>query len=176
MEIVVPKEYKVLWETNESRPVVKYPAEILRRKAEPVERINKEIRKLIERMMATIKIANGVGLAAPQVGVSKRVILVAPTSKEPIALINPEIVYAEGKVIGQEGCLSLPGLYGDVERSAIVEVKALNPEGKQVRLRFEGLGSRAVQHEIDHLDGILFIDKVDVDSLHWAWPAGADAA
>lgn len=173
---MIPKEFKVLWETNEERPVVKYPAEILRRKAEPVERVNKEIRRLIERMTETIKIANGVGLAAPQVGESKRVILVASNSKAPIALINPEIVRAEGTVVGQEGCLSLPGLYGDVERRAAVEVKALNPEGKPIKVRFEGLGSRAVQHEIDHLDGILFIDKVDVESLHWAWPAGADAA
>jgi peptide deformylase len=176
VEIVIPKEFKVLWETNEERPVVKYPADVLRRKAEPVERVNKEIRRLIERMGETIKTANGVGLAAPQVGVSKRVILVAPNSRDPIALINPEIVYEDGIVVGQEGCLSLPGLYGDVERRAIVEVKALNPEGKQIKLRFEGLGSRAVQHEIDHLDGILFIDKVDVETLHWAWPAGADAA
>lgn len=175
MEIVVPAEYKVLWETNEQRPVVKYPADVLRKVAEPVERVNKETRRLIERMSKVIKLANGVGLAAPQIGVSQRVILVSPTGREMLPLVNPEITHQEGEAINQEGCLSLPGLYGDVKRSAIVEVKALDPEGKEVRYRFEGLASRVVQHEVDHLDGILFIDKVDVATLHWAWPAGADA-
>ncbi len=175
MEIVVPAEYQVLWETNDQRPVVKYPADVLRQVASPVERVNKDTRRLIERMSKIIKQANGVGLAAPQVGVAERVILVSPSGREAFALVNPEITLREGEVVAQEGCLSLPGLYGDVKRSAIVEVRALDPEGKSVKYRFEGLGSRVVQHEIDHLDGVLFIDKVDVATLHWAWPMGSDA-
>ncbi|MCH8274062.1 MAG: peptide deformylase [Armatimonadetes bacterium] len=170
MEIVVPAEFKPLWETSDEQPVVKYPADVLRRVAEPVERVGKKTRELIERMERVRSEANGIGLAAPQIGVSERVILIAADGG-PTALINPEIVGAEGEEVGQEGCLSLPGLFGDVKRSMTVEVKALDNRGKAIRLSLEGLAARVLQHEIDHLDGILFIDKVDAATLHWSWPA-----
>ena len=174
MDIVVPEEFKPLWEQNARQPVVKYPADVLRAKAAKVERVSQDVRELIDRMTSIMDLANGVGLAAPQIGVLQRVIIIAPDGK-PIALVNPEITMSEGTVIGEEGCLSLPGLYGDVVRKAVVEVKALDGEGRLVALRLEGLASRVVQHEIDHLDGVLFIDKVDLATMHWAWPVGVPA-
>ena len=93
-----------------------------------------------------------------------------------MAMINPVITLSEGEVIGEEGCLSLPGLYGEVLRKAVVEVEGLDIEGRPFKERLEGLDARVVQHEIDHLDGVLFIDKVDLATLHWAWPAGAASA
>ncbi len=174
MEIVVPDEYAHLWEFSKERPVVKYPNEVLRTKAKPVQKVSNSTKTLISKMETILKMANGVGLAAPQIGVPERVILVAPELTV-LPLINPEITHAEGEAIGIEGCLSLPGLYGEVKRAAIVEVKATDKLGKSIKLRFEGLGARVVQHEIDHLEGVLFIDKVDLATLHWAMPASRDA-
>ena len=172
MDIIVPQEFQTLWEENEEQPVIKYPAEVLRQVAEPVQKVTKKTRELIDKMERIIKTAHGIGLAAPQVGVGERVIIMSLDGNRLSALVNPQIVFAEGGVIGEEGCLSLPGLYGEVPRKAIVEVEALDKEGKQVKYRFEGLSSRVAQHEIDHLDGVLFIDKAELASLHWAWPAG----
>lgn len=175
MNVVVPPEYKPLWQETEDQPVVKYPAEILRIVSKPVDTVNKKIRQVIEKMESVLEKANGIGLAAPQIGMPMRIIVIAPESKSPIVLINPNIVYEEGKVVGEEGCLSLPGLYGDVERSAVVEVEALDVDGRDVKYRFEGLPARIAQHEIDHLNGVLFIDKADPATLYWAWPAGKSA-
>lgn len=173
MDIMVPEEYKPLWVQNDDRPVVKYPAEVLREPAREVERVTKATRVLIERMRGVMKRASGIGIAAPQLGVSERVILIAD-GKNSIALINPVITKTAGSVFAEEGCLSLPGLYGDVMRSATVNVEAQDEEGKRIKLRLEGLAARCVQHEIDHLDGILFIDRVDMATLHWDWPASAE--
>lgn len=170
----MPPEYRTLWEQNEAQPVIKYPAEILRQVAEPVERVGKKTRELLARMEEVLRKANGIGLAAPQVGVSERVILISPNGRKAIPLINPIIVHLEGLVIGEEGCLSLPALYGEVERSAIAEVEALDENGDKAKYRLEGLAARVVQHEIDHLDGVLFLDKADPATFHWAWPAGAE--
>lgn len=174
MDILVPEEYKPLWVQNNDRPVVKYPAEVLRKPAKQVERVTKATRALIDRMKAVMKQANGIGIAAPQLGVSERVIIIAE-GKKPLVLVNPVVVHGEGSVVAEEGCLSLPGLYGDVRRSAIVDVEAQDAEGNRIKLRMEGLPARCVQHEIDHLDGILFIDRVDMATLHWDWPASAEA-
>jgi peptide deformylase len=89
-------------------------------------------------------------------------------------LINPEVVHAEGEMIGEEGCLSIPGLYGDVKRARKVEIKAFDRKGREVEYEMEGMSARVIQHEIDHLDGILFIDKVDPASLHWMHPYADD--
>jgi peptide deformylase len=94
--------------------------------------------------------------------------------KKVIALVNPVIKRAQGTVVAEEGCLSLPGLYGDVARNAIVEVDALDEDGRRLKLRLEGLAARCAQHEIDHLDGVLFIDRVDMATIHWDWPASAE--
>ena len=173
MEILVPAEYQPLWEHNQDRPVVKYPAEVLRKPAKPVERVTKATRILIERMKSVMKRANGIGIAAPQLGVSERVIVIME-GRKPLTLVNPVITKSEGIVVAEEGCLSLPGLYGDVLRSAVVEVEAKGEDGDKLKLRMEGLAARCVQHEIDHLDGILFIDRVELETLHWAWPASAE--
>lgn len=171
MDIVVPKEYQSLWHFDETRPIVKYPAAVLRKVASPVEKVNKKTRALIEQMERALRVANGVGVAAPQLGESLRIILIAPDGRKPTVLINPEIIHAEGEAIGQEGCLSLPGLYGDVPRHTKVEVKALNRDGNSVHLKLEGMSARIVEHEIDHLNGVLFIDKADPATLHWEWPS-----
>ncbi len=131
---------------------------VLREKARPVPKITPNVIKLIENMAETLYDAKGVGLAAPQVGVPKR-IAVVDIGEGLIELINPEIIRKEGLDTDSEGCLSIPSLKGDVQRAARVTVKALNREGKEVKYDGEGLLARAFQHEIDHLDGILFIDK-----------------
>ncbi len=132
---------------------------ILREKSLPVKKIDKTIRKLLDDMVETMDAADGVGLAAPQVGVSLRVIIVDVEDKL-LELINPEIVFSDGtQVCQQEGCLSVPGLFGSVERALFIEVEALNRNGKKIKFSAEGFKAQAIQHEIDHLDGILFIDR-----------------
>lgn len=147
-------------------PIVKHPDDVLRKKAKPVTKVNAAIRKLLDDMIETMWDAPGIGLAAPQVGVSKRVIVVDPAAGEegappPLQLINPEIVKAEGNchLTGGEGCLSIPGWRGDVDRSFKIQVVALDRQGKKVYIDAEGILSIILQHEIDHLDGVLFIDK-----------------
>lgn len=131
---------------------------VLKEIAEPVARVDKKIRKLIDDMAQTMYNADGVGLAAPQVGVSLRVI-VLDVDDELIELINPIIIKSEGCELGNEGCLSVPGVFGEVERFSEVTVTGLNRYGKNTSITGTGLLARALQHEIDHLDGILFIEK-----------------
>lgn len=175
MDIVVPDQFKVLWVQNDDRPIVKYPNDVLRKKAHRIDRVTKKTREMMDRMERIMKDAFGVGLAAPQIGVLERVIVFKPAGQKAIALANPEITFSEGTAIGEEGCLSLPGLYGDVERAAKIEVKGLDRDNKPVKFRFEGFTARVVLHEIDHLEGVLFIDKVDQSTLHWQQPTGEDA-
>lgn len=144
------------------RQVRKSEDPVLRKKAKPVKNVQDPlVRQLIEDMFDTMYKAPGVGLAAPQVGESKR-ILVADCGEEhggAYALINPKIVQSEGTQIGIEGCLSFPNLYGDVERAMKVTVKAQDIRGQWFKVEAQGLLARCFQHEIDHLDGILFVDK-----------------
>ncbi len=170
MQIVVPDEYKFLYELSAERPVIKIPDPVLRRTAEPVSKLTKKVGLVLDDMIRIMKRANGVGLAAPQLGILQRMIVVAPVGHKPMALINPVVTKAEGEQIGEEGCLSIPGLYGDVVRAAFVEVEAVDRKGNEVVLELEGMPARIVLHEIDHLDGILFIDKVDFATLHWMNP------
>lgn len=174
MQIVVPDEYRHLYVQNRERPVVKIPAEVLRQVAPEVTKISKKTLMLIDDMMRIMRKANGVGLAAPQVGILQRVIVISPDGMKPAALINPRIVKSEGEQVGQEGCLSIPGLYGDVKRAAYVEVEATDRRGRELVYELEGMPARIVQHEIDHLDGILFIDKVIQETLHWMHPEGSE--
>lgn len=141
--------------------IVTEPAEVLRKKARPVTKVNASIRKLLDDMAETMYAAPGVGLAAPQVGVSKRLVVIDPQDGETglIQLINPEIVYREGWVLGTEGCLSVPGYVGDVYRSERVRVVALDRAGRKVYYDVNGWLARIFQHEIDHLDGIMYTDK-----------------
>ncbi|WP_028307412.1 peptide deformylase [Desulfitibacter alkalitolerans] len=140
--------------------IVKVGDNILREKAKPVPNINSSIIKLLDNMQETMKDALGVGLAAPQVGVSKRVIIV-DIGEGLIELINPEIVNSEGTKIDVEGCLSIPGVRGNVPRGEKIVVAGLNRHGERVEIEAKGLLARAFQHEIDHLDGTLFIDIAD---------------
>lgn len=169
VHIVVPDEFKYLYVQDKERPVIKIPAEVLRQAAKPVTKVTKKQQVLAESMVKIMKAANGVGLAAPQIGILERVIVIAPQGKA-MVLINPEITHREGESVGEEGCLSIPGLYGDVVRAKKVTVQALDRKGREVEYDMEGMSARVVQHEIDHLDGVLFIDKVDPATLHWMHP------
>lgn len=131
---------------------------VLRQPARPVERVTREIRRLLDDMLATMYHARGVGLAAPQVGVQRRVIVV-DVGDGPIELINPEVEHAEGCEAGWEGCLSIPGVLAEVERAARVRVRGLDRRGRRVWVEGEGLLARALQHEVDHLDGVLILDR-----------------
>jgi peptide deformylase len=173
MEIVVPDEYQYLYRQTPDWPVVKIPAPVLRATASPVVKVNKKTQELIDELIRVMKIANGIGLAAPQVGVSQRVIIVAPPGLKPLPLVNPKVLSVDGVQVGQEGCLSIPGLYGDVERALRVEVEALDRRGRPAVFELEEIAARVALHEIDHLDGVLFIDKADPATLHWEHPAGA---
>lgn len=146
------------------RTILIYPDPFLLKKATPVSRVDEKVRELIRDMFETMRAASGVGLAAPQLGVGKRVIIVdiSHVEKEvaPLALVNPEIVESQGLAEGTEGCLSLPGVEGVVPRAEFVLVKARDEQGRPVQLTARGFLARALQHEIDHLDGILFIDRI----------------
>ena len=137
--------------------VVQIGNPVLKAKAEPVEKINKQILKILDDMADTMYASDGVGLAAPQIGVSKRIIIV-DIGEGLIELINPEIVSAEGSVVDQEGCLSVAGFFGDVARAQKVVVQGLNRQGKRVKIKAVHFLARALQHEIDHLEGRLFVD------------------
>ncbi|MCY6484004.1 peptide deformylase [Clostridium aestuarii] len=137
--------------------------EVLRKKSRKVIEINDRILTIIEDMKETMYKAQGVGLAGPQVGILKRIVVI-DVGDGPIALINPEIIKTEGNQIDIEGCLSVPGKQGKVERPFKVTVKALNEKGKEVEMSGEGLLARAFCHEIDHLDGVLFVDKIVKES------------
>lgn len=140
--------------------IKEYGEPILREKALPVKEITPEILNLVKDMAETMYTDSGVGLAAPQVGVSKRIILVDEEEDGLIVLINPVIIKSEGEVVAEEGCLSVPDIYSQVKRSSKVTVKALNENGDPIEITKEGLTARALQHEIDHIDGILFIDRI----------------
>ncbi len=141
--------------------IVQQGDKILRKTCKPVPRVNDNVRKILRNMLETMYDANGVGLAAPQVGILKRMVVVdvGETGPGPLQLVNPEILERSGVQEGSEGCLSCPGVFGDVRRSKYVKVRALNPEGEEIVVEAEGYLARALQHEIDHLDGILFLDK-----------------
>lgn len=141
------------------RNIRKYGDELLRKKSKRVEIINERILTLLKDMEETMYDEDGVGLAAPQVGILKRVVVI-DVGEGILKLINPEIIYTEGSFTDEEGCLSLPGEQGKVERPYKVKVKALNEKGEEIIVEGEELLARALCHEIDHLDGILFIDKV----------------
>ena len=140
--------------------IKEYGDPVLREKALPVEEITPEILNLIKDMAETMYTASGVGLAASQVGVPKRIILIDGEEDGLIVLINPMIIKSEGEVVAEEGCLSVPDIYSKVKRSSKVTIKALNENGDPIEITKEDLIARALQHEIDHLDGILFIDRI----------------
>jgi peptide deformylase len=142
--------------------VRRYGDPVLRRKAQPIAALSSETRRLINDMTETMYHLIGIGLAAPQVGISLRLIVVDDgEGGGATPLLNPIITAMGGRVLGEEGCLSLPGIFGDVERAEWVRVEATDGEGEPLSFEARGLRARVIQHEIDHLDGILFIDRLD---------------
>ena len=141
----------------------------LRQKATRIRSVDDSLRKLAADMHETMLDAPGVGLAAPQIGVLRRLIVVnVPEGYDEegapavvLSLVNPEIVKAHGREVATEGCLSIPGWIGDVPRADAITVKAMNLDNKDIRLKLQGWPARVVQHEIDHLDGILFVDRIE---------------
>ena len=142
--------------------VRKYGDPVLRRRAAPVAAVTPEIRKIIEDMIDTMYDEVGLGLAAPQIGVSLRLMVVADEDgREARALVNPVITEQGGEIVAEEGCLSLPGIFAPVKRAEWVRLEARDPDGEAVSLTARGLRARVFQHEMDHLDGVLFIDRLD---------------
>jgi len=142
----------------------KYPEKILKEKAAPVESIDSHIQHLIDDMIETMHALRGLGLAANQVGITKRLSVIDTSIREEkrpiIVLINPVIIEKEGMIEAEEGCLSIPGYMTTIKRAERVYVRGLNREGKTIEIEGTGLLARALQHEIDHLDGLLFIDRM----------------
>jgi peptide deformylase len=160
--------------------IVKDPDPVLRKKAIKIRKADDGLRKLADDMFETMLDAPGVGLAAPQIGKSIRLIVVhVPEDEEDgtketsLKLINPEIIKSNGSQLGPEGCLSIPGWAGDVERAEIITVKAIDMDNRPVRIKAHGYLARVLQHEIDHLDGILFPDRIP-DKKNDMWPVRED--
>ncbi|NQT06370.1 MAG: peptide deformylase [Candidatus Omnitrophica bacterium] len=137
--------------------VIKYPNPLLRRSSRHIDLIKEEDKRLADDMLETMYLNHGVGLAAPQMGISKRIIVI-DVGDGPIKLINPEVVERRGSATGDEGCLSLPGIMVTVKRSEKIRYKGLDGDGKVIEGEAEGLLSKAIQHEIDHLNGKLVVD------------------
>jgi peptide deformylase len=141
-------------------PILEFPDPRLRTRAQPVAEVDDALRRLIDDMFATMYAAPGIGLAATQVNVHKRLLVldISETHNQPLALINPEIVAREGVEETEEGCLSVPGIYDKVTRAERVRVRALDRNGKKIEFDADGLLAVCIQHEMDHLDGKLFVD------------------
>ena len=146
------------------RKIIKYPDPVLKKKAEPIAAITPEIRQLAEDMLESMYASEGIGLAAPQVGESIRLIVVDVTGpekrEEPMVIVNPEIVCSAGEVVSDEGCLSVKDMRSEVTRAETCTVRGLDLDGNQIEIEAEGMTSICLQHEIDHLEGVLFIDRI----------------
>jgi peptide deformylase len=156
------------WESMAIRKIFTSEDSVLRQKAKKVRKIDASTQKLIDDMIETMRDAPGVGLAAPQVGVSLRVIVVElpedeedPQGSTKLQLVNPEITKSDGEQIAEEGCLSIPGYVGTVKRKMNITVKGQNRKGREVKINASGYLARVLQHEIDHIDGILFTDRLE---------------
>jgi len=147
------------------RPIRTVPDPILRQRAKRIKKIDKSIQKLVSDMRETLTSANGVGLAAPQVGLSLRVIVISiphqDQKNDDYCFINPEVVRRTGERVVREGCLSIPGYIGEIKRSEQIRVKGIDANGKELKLRAEGLLAEALEHEIDHLNGVLYVDHLE---------------
>jgi peptide deformylase len=141
-------------------PILEYPDPRLRIRAEPVTNFDAELKTLVADLFETMYAAPGIGLAATQVNVHKRLLVcdLGVDAREPHCLINPEIIRAEGKTNAEEGCLSVPEFYDFIDRAAVIRVRAFDPDGKPFELDAEGMLAVCIQHEMDHLDGKLFVD------------------
>ena len=142
-------------------PICHLPNPALRRKAKRVPSVDSSIQRLVDDMVETMQQANGAGLAAPQVGIPLRIVVLQIPDTEPITIINPEIVRRVGEREVTEGCLSVPGYAGEIKRSVSVTVKGWDQQGKAIRLKATNLMAQALEHELDHLNGILYIDHLE---------------
>ena len=156
-------------------PISLYPDSPLRQKSKRVRNIDGSIQRLIDDMVETLHHARGVGLAAPQIGIPLRVVVIELPGEETLALVNPQIVKRSGGRTVEEGCLSIPGYRGEIKRSAKVTVKGLDRHGKEVRIRGEELMAQALEHEIDHLNGVLYVDYLESMEKLFEVEAGAEA-
>ncbi|MBI2909740.1 MAG: peptide deformylase [Chloroflexi bacterium] len=156
-------------------PISLFGNPILRQRARRVTRIDGSVQKLIADMVETMRDASGTGLAAPQVGVPLQVLVIEPPEDDVLVLINPQIVRKKGQRVVQEGCLSLPGYRGDITRSETVTAKGRDRHGKEIRVRGEGILAQALEHELDHLRGVLFTDYLEsMDKLYKIRPEEAE--
>jgi peptide deformylase len=166
------------------RPIVFSDDPLLREKSHRVRRVGPDVQQLVDDMVETMRATNGIGLAAIQIGVPERVIVVQlpedeedPESGEPYAIINPELARKSREMEeGIEGCLSIPGWVGEVPRHHAVTIKGLDPQGRPVRVKAQGWLARAFQHEVDHCDGVLFIDRIEDPEKIWPVPEGEEEA
>ena len=142
-------------------PIRELPDPVLRQKAKRVRNIDGSIRRLIADMLETMHAAPGVGLAAPQVGVLLRVIVIGMPEDEDVAIINPQIIRRTGERLVNEGCLSIPGYVGEIKRAESVRVKGKDQNGKEIRIKADELMAQALEHEIDHLNGVLYVDHLE---------------
>jgi peptide deformylase len=165
MNLIVPSEYTKLFQKNNN--IVKYPADILRVVTKPVEN-TEEAQKIVSRMSDILRTTRGIGLAAPQIGVDQRIIMIRHEQR--YVLYNPVIEEASGSYVAEEGCLSIPGLWGNVLRHNHITLRGTSPHGKETVLKLSGMAAVVPQHEIDHLDGVLFIDRLMPGSAHWFSP------
>jgi peptide deformylase len=147
------------------------PEPVLRQTAKKVSKIDKSVQQLIDDMIETMRAASGVGLAATQIGVPLKIAVIEIPAEEVIVLVNPEIIKKEGERTIGEACLSVPGYQGEIKRSVCVKVKARDKQGRNIRIKGEELLAQVLEHEIDHLNGILYIDRVEEpDKLHKVEP------
>lgn len=159
------------------RPIRYLGDPVLRKPAKRVSRVDDSIRRLIADMTESMYAAHGVGIAAPQIGVGLRVVVIGLPDEEPFALINPEVIRREGERRLDEGCLSVPGYRGTVTRSLSVVVKALNEAGREVRVKAEeSLLAQALEHEVDHVNGLLYVDRLNAKTDLVKIEAGPPAA
>jgi peptide deformylase len=142
-------------------PIRTVPDPVLRQKAKRVKVIDKSVRKLISDMQETLRIATGVGLAANQVGQTVRLIVLNIPGNECKVVVNPEVIRRIGSRVVSEGCLSIPGYVGEIKRSELVRIKGLDSRGKEIKIKADGLFAEVLEHEIDHLNGILYIDHLE---------------
>ena len=155
-------------------PIRIAPDPILQQKSKRVRSIDGSIHKLIDDMLETTRSASGVGLAAPQIGIPLRVIVIGIPEQEVIVLINPEVVRRKGERLVNEGCLSVPGYVGEIKRSETVTVKGRDRNGKEIRIKADELLAQALEHEIDHINGVLYIDRLEsMDKLRKIEPEDA---
>ena len=142
-----------------------FPDPILKKKSDPVTQFGPEEQKLFDDMIKTMYLEDGVGLAAPQIGVSKRILIASPTMTpgEEYVFVNLEILEARGRELGKEGCLSLPGISGEIPRAKKIRFRAQDRQGRPVEMEITDFFARIIQHEVDHLNGVLLIDRVDFD-------------